>query len=80
MADVIYTSQTIQIENQFVDGDTRTITLKNPKTDIQQSQITELNAFIQANNILLGDKTSATFGRILKVKRITKQERVLDIT
>lgn len=61
------------------DGDTRTITLRNPKANITTEQIQDLNTLIQANNILLGDKTSATFGRIQSVKRITRTKTQIEI-
>lgn len=76
-----YTTETseLKIDTLFVDGDTRTITLKNPKSTIAESEITELNAFIQENNLLVGDKAGGTFGKIKKVVKIrtTKNHRVL---
>lgn len=79
MADITTQEKTLQIENLFVDGDTRTITLRNPKANITTEQIQDLNTLIQANNILLGDKTSATFGRIQSVKRITRTKTQIEI-
>lgn len=80
MSDTFKTSETLKIENLFVDGDTRTITLKNPKDNISVSQITELNSFMQSNNILIGDKTGATFGRIQKVSKRSTHSTTLDLT
>lgn len=80
MADVIKTSRSLIIENVFVDGDTRSLTLKNPRSDITESQITELNSFLQETNILIGDKNSATFGRIKKVTRRNSTTTYLDIS
>ena len=80
MADVLTSEPVLLIENLFVDGDTRTITLKNPKSTITQSEITELNTFCQTNNILIGDKEGANFGRITKVTRRVTNERKLDFS
>lgn len=80
MADIVKTEKTLRIDNVFVDGDTRSIVLKNPKATIQSSEISELNAFMQANNILLGDKAQGTFGRIKTATTIEKQTILLDIT
>ena len=80
MADVIKTSRSLIIENVFVDGDTRSLTLKNPRSDISESQITELNSFLQETNILIGDKNGATFGRIRKVTRRNSTTTYLDIS
>lgn len=80
MADVTKTSRSLIIENVFVDGDTRSVTLKNPRSDISESQITELNSFLQETNILIGDKDGATFGRIRKVTRRNSTTTYLDIS
>ena len=80
MADVVKTSRSLIIENVFVDGDTRSLTLKNPRSDITESQITDLNSFLQETNILIGDKNSATFGRIKKVTRRNSTTTYLDIS
>ena len=80
MADVVKTSRSLIIENVFVDGDTRSLTLKNPRSDITESQITDLNSFLQETNILIGDKDGATFGRIRKVTRRSSTTTYLDIS
>ena len=80
MADVVKTSRSLIIENAFVDGDTRSVTLKNPRSDISESQITDLNSFLQETNILIGDKDGATFGRIRKVTRRNSTTTYLDIS
>ena len=79
MADVTKTSRSLVIENVFVDGDTRSVTLKNPRSDISESQITDLNSFLQETNILIGDKNGSTFGRIKKVTRRDSTTTYLDI-
>lgn len=80
MADIVKNEKTLQIDTVFVDGDTRSITLKNPKDSIQSSEIAELNAFMQANNILIGDKAQGTFGRIKSAKTVDKQSIQLDLS
>lgn len=79
MADSVTTSYSLVIDNIFVDGDTRAITLKNPKEEITSSEITALNAYMQTNNIIIGDKTGATFGKITKVTKRTVTKHALDI-
>lgn len=80
MADVIKTTQTLNIDCLFVDEDTRIIALKNPKETISTADITALNTFMQAKNIIVGDKEGATFGRIKNVTRVTKLETNFDLT
>lgn len=69
--DVTTITKELKIDTFYVDGDTRVITLKNPKTTITDSEIEELETFIQTNNLLVGDKNGATFGRITTVDRVT---------
>ncbi len=80
MADIITHSDTLKIENLFVDGDTRTITLKNPKSQITTQDILDLQTFMRTNNIIIGDKYGGTFGRIESVKRVTETRRNLDLS
>jgi len=80
MADVTKTAYNLVIETVFVDGDTRTLTIKNPRSDISQSEISELNSYMQENNILIGDKDGSTFGRIKKVTRRISTTTYLDIS
>lgn len=80
MADVITGATTLKIEMDFVDGDTRTNNIKDPKQDITSSEIESLNQFIRANNALIGDKFNAPFARIKKATRVTKTTINYDIT
>ncbi len=67
------------VEMKFVDGDTRTLNLKNPRADITTNDITDLNSYIQANNLLIGDKDGGTFGRITTVTKKYTRTEYLDI-
>jgi len=80
MADISTNEATLKIENYFVDGDTRTISLKNPKSNISTSEIAELETFMRTNNIIVGDKMAGTFGKIEKVTRINTAKTYLDFT
>lgn len=80
MADVQTNTQTLKIEGLFVDGDTRTITLKNPKSTITTSEILTLQTFMQANNVIIGDRYAGTFGRIESVTRVNEQRTAIDLS
>lgn len=80
MADTVKAETTLRIENLFVDGDTRTITLKNPRSNLTSNDIASLNSFMQANNIIIGDKAGATFGRIQNASTVQKNTILLDIS
>ncbi len=80
MPDTLVSSQELTFENAFVDGDTRTFKLKNPKENITTSQIETLNAYMQNKQIIIGDKWGGAFGRITKVTRITTNRDKLDLS
>lgn len=80
MADVRTDTESLKVEALFVDGDTRTITLKNPKSQIETSEIIALQTFMQANNVIIGDRYAGTFGRIESVTRVTEQRTVVDLS
>lgn len=84
MADKTTTTNELKIENLFVDGDTRTITLKNPKATISTSEITAIETFIKNGtgeaSILIGDKYGSDFNRIQEVRRIQKTTTEYDIS
>ena len=64
MADIVKTSTNLVIECAFLDSDTRTITLKNPRSDVSSSDIETLETFMQTNNIIIGDRDSSDFRKI----------------
>lgn len=78
MADVIKQEQTLQLKYIFVDTDTRINNIKNPKQNITAQEIQDLETFIRANNLIVGDKYNATFAR-MKATRINKTTNTLDI-
>lgn len=80
MANVSTTSSNLKIEAYFVDGDTRTITLKNPRGDISSSDIEALQAFMRTNNVIIGDKVGGTFGKISEVRKIVDEKTYLDFS
>ncbi|MBR4115822.1 MAG: hypothetical protein IKK40_07400 [Bacteroidales bacterium] len=70
MADISKTESILNIECVFLDGDTRTITLKNPKRSVSSSDIENLETFMQENNIIIGDRDLSDFR---KIKRAVKR-------
>ncbi len=79
MADQVSTGRELKIETMFVDGDTRTFNVKSPKSNIAQSDIANLNAYMQTNNILVGDKYGGRFGKITQASTIDKTTVNLDL-
>ena len=58
----IKTTSTLSIIAEFVDEDTRTINMDNPKAEITQSDIASIQT--AAAGVLIGDKTGAQFARL----------------
>lgn len=79
MADTVSQSNELKIEALFVDGDTRIMSVKNPKANISQSDIAALDTFMQTNNILVGDKYGGRFGRIDTASVVNKSTVNLDL-
>ena len=79
MADVITQKNQLQFDYAFVDGDTRISYINNPKDSISAAEIDELNTYIRANNLIVGDKFGSTFAQINKVTRINKTTTTLDL-
>lgn len=84
MADKVTTSNELKIENLFTDGDTRTITLKNPKATIETSEITALETLIKngdgTQSILIGDKYGSDFKQIWEVRKTSKTTTDFDLS
>lgn len=83
MADKTTTSDELKIENLFVDGDTRTIKLKNPKPTITTNEIMQLESLIKngdgTQSVLIGDKYGSDFHRIQKVTKVSTTKTKFDL-
>lgn len=84
MADKTTTTNELKIANLFVDSDTRTITLKNPRAGISTADITALETLIlngaEANSLLIGDKYGSDFKRIQEVRKVSKTTTDYDLS
>lgn len=79
MADTVSEGRELKVIAMFVDGDTRTFNMKDPKSNISQSDIANLNTFMQTNNILVGDKYGGRFGKITEASTVDKTTVTLDL-
>lgn len=79
MADSLKSSATAQFEFAFVDGDTRTFNLPNPKANITTEEVQDLNSYIRENNLIVGDKEGGTFAQINKITKIGKSVLTVDL-
>lgn len=78
MADLVSTKKTLQLVAEFIDGDTRTITLENPKASLTAADIDATTSLMLQG--LIGDKTGAQFYRWKTAAVIDKNTIELDIS
>ena len=76
--DTMTSSSELSINWRFADGDTRTITIANPRYDLNAEDIGAFEADAVSKGILVGDKTSAELTGIKVAKRIDKTDWNLD--
>lgn len=71
MADIVKQSNTLSLEMEFTDGDTRTVTFDNPKANLGATEINSLGAFMAENKLVIGDKQGADVMRF-KTAKVTR--------
>lgn len=77
MADKTKLSYQLKLLAGFADGDTRTITLENPKPNLTASEINAINAL--AAGVLIGDKYGAAFAELKDANIVETQTTYLDL-
>lgn len=85
MADKVSYSSTLTINTEYADTDTRALKMKNPRGDIESSDITSLETLIKngadgSASLLIGDKNGSDFKRITKVTKTNKTTTTLDLS
>ena len=79
--DTITSSREGKLVVKFYDGDDRTVTIDNPKTNLTASQVKAVVDYMIENQPLIGDKAGASItGAGDTFKIIEKTERKLDLT
>lgn len=78
--DTVTSSEVLQVKNVFVDDDTRTFDVPEPRTDITASEIEALSEWITANNALVGDKDGADFAYIESATKVETHRVKVDIS
>lgn len=81
MADTLSSSYTLKFDYEFSDGDTRAVTLENPKLDLTLSDIETFETFLKNNSVVIGDKTGASFRGIgANPQIVTVNKRQIDLS
>jgi hypothetical protein len=79
MSDKVTTSKELKINMTFVDGDSRTITVDNPKDSLTAAQINAVAAIAKTTQAVIGDKAGAAFHEFDTAKITEKETCVLDL-
>ena len=80
MADVSKTKNVLSLEQEFTDGDTRTLNLDNPSPTITAAAINAVGAYNKLYQCTKGDKTGANFLRFKSAKIVVGSTTYLDLT
>ena len=79
-ADTITSSREGKLEVKFYDGDTRTIQVDNPKSNLTAAQINAVVAQMKIDQPIIGDKTGASIVGANKFEIYEKTELKLDLS
>jgi len=79
MADTIKSSNELKMEFGFYDGDTRTVTLENPKPSLTANDIKAVATLAKNTQPIIGDKGGARVVGINSAKVFEKTDYNLDL-
>lgn len=77
MADITSRTYTLQLLAGFADADDRTLSISDPKANITEQEIRNLEPL--AAPVLIGDKYGAAFTRFKTAKLVEKTIKHLDL-
>ena len=80
MADTIKSSNELKLVANFYDGDTRTITLDNPKGGLSATDIHSLETVMISTQPIVGDKGGAQFTGFGSAKIFEKTKINVDLS
>lgn len=80
MNDTISSSDILQLEFGFVDGDSRKQNIPMPLETLTENDIISLNTWIESNQVIIGDKFGASTTGINSATIIKTTKKKLDIS
>ena len=78
--DTVTSSRDVKLGFGFEDGDTRTVSLPNSRTNLTDSELQELSAWVNENKPVIGDRAGASTTGIFEAYTQTTTKRQLDLT
>ena len=70
MADTVKSASELKVVFDFYDGDDRTLTLQNPKSNLTATQVKAVGTLAASTNPIIGDKGGAA---VVGIKSATKK-------
>ena len=80
MADRVTSSNELKLVAGFYDGDTRAMTIDDPKGDLTATQIKAVGTTLKNTAAIIGDKAGAAFTGFVSAKKSQKTTTQLDLT
>ena len=78
--DTITSSRELKLVYYFTDGDTRTTSLQNPKTNLTSDNIVTAATVLKNTQAFIGDKASAAFETIKSAEVVETMRKQLDLS
>lgn len=78
-ADTVSSSVNLKTEFGFVDGDTRSVNIPDPITNISSDTIVTFSTWIAANQPIVGDKYGASTTGVNSAIKVEKMTTKLDL-
>ena len=80
MADKVVTKNELSLVAKFVDNDTRTLAIDNPKSGLTQADIKAFETVCKTTNAIIGDKGSADFHSFITAKTKSTKKTEFDLS
>lgn len=78
--DTLTSSRELKLLYEFEDGDTRTTTLPNPKTNLTATDVATCSTTLANTQAFVGDKANAAFTKISSAIIVNQTRRELDLS
>ena len=79
MADTISSASVLNNILAFDDGETRTVNIDNPKTNLTKAEVEDWFNHAKNNNLLLSEKGGASLAGIKTSQALDRTQTVLDL-
>lgn len=78
--DTLTSANELKLNFAFEDGDTRLVTLPNPKPGLTGTQIAEVGTWAHTNQPIIGDRAGASTTGIFEAYKLETSKLQLDLT